>query len=319
LRELGTIKKEQIDWIGNATLAIGLFLILVGITFGSLQILNSIPFGMYLFIIVGLSLIGLFVFVETNVIKPMIDLSLFKIRSFLGGNIAIFFNAIARGAFTLIMTFYLQGPTMRLNPLDAGVYLLPVSIALSIFGPFSGWISDRYGSRVSSIGLFISAIGFFMLTSLGIKSTFIETLLPLTMIGAGMGIFASPNRASIMNSVPRYQRGIAAGTSTMFVLSGSTLSLGLAFLIMSHTMPLNYIESIFLGTMETTNKGNIKSSNNNSNNNNNTKSVITTTNFLSSLHYIFLLSAILMLISIIPSCIRVGNDKNNIYHHNKNN
>ena len=310
LRELGTIKKEQIDWIGNATLAIGLFLILVGITFGSLQILNSIPFGMYLFIIVGLSLIGLFVFVETNVIKPMIDLSLFKIRSFLGGNIAIFFNAIARGAFTLIMTFYLQGPTMRLNPLDAGVYLLPVSIALSIFGPFSGWISDRYGSRVSSIGLFISAIGFFMLTSLGIKSTFIETLLPLTMIGAGMGIFASPNRASIMNSVPRYQRGIAAGTSTMFVLSGSTLSLGLAFLIMSHTMPLNYIESIFLGTMETTNKGNIKSSNNNnSNNNNNTKSVITTTNFLSSLHYIFLLSAILMLISIIPSGIRVGNDK----------
>jgi EmrB/QacA subfamily drug resistance transporter len=319
LRELGTIKKEQIDWIGNATLAIGLFLILVGITFGSLQILNSIPFGMYLFIIVGLSLIGLFVFVETNVIKPMIDLSLFKIRSFLGGNIAIFFNAIARGAFTLIMTFYLQGPTMRLNPLDAGVYLLPVSIALSIFGPFSGWISDRYGSRVSSIGLFISAIGFFMLTSLGIKSTFIETLLPLTMIGAGMGIFASPNRASIMNSVPRYQRGIAAGTSTMFVLSGSTLSLGLAFLIMSHTMPLNYIESIFLGTMETTNKGNIKSSNNNSNNNNNTKSVITTTNFLSSLHYIFLLSAILMLISIIPSGIRVGNDKNNNHHHNKNN
>ncbi|MGC1930790.1 MAG: MFS transporter, partial [Candidatus Nitrosopolaris sp.] len=278
----------------------------------------------------GLSLIGLFVFVETNVIKPMIDLSLFKIRSFLGGNIAIFFNAIARGAFSLIMTFYLQGPTMKLTPLDAGIYLLPVSIALSIFGPFSGWISDRYGSRViSSIGLFISAIGFFMLTSLGIKSTFIETLLPLAMIGAGMGIFASPNRASIMNSVPRYQRGVAAGTSTMFVLSGSTLSLGLAFLIMSHSMPLNYIESIFFGTMGTTTKDNIKSSNNNVNNNNtnnqnriqnrnhaNVKLTITllhsTTiinNFLISLHYIFLLSAILMLISIIPSCIRVRNDR----------
>ena len=335
LRELGTIKKEKIDWIGNATLAMGLFLILVGITFGSFQIFNSIPFGMYLFIIVGLSLIGLFVFVETNAIKPMIDLSLFKVRSFLGGNIAIFFNAIARGAFTLIMTFYLQGPTMRLSPLDAGVYLLPVSIALSIFGPFSGWISDRYGSRViSSIGLFISAIGFFMLTSLGVISTFIETLLPLAMIGAGMGIFASPNRASIMNSVPRYQRGIAAGTSTMFVLSGSTLSIGLAFLIMSHTMPLNYIESIFLGTTDTTTKDNFKSSNSNNTNNQNqiqdddhTNRNITITlphsstiinNFLSSLHYIFLLSAILMLISIIPSCIRVGNDRNN-NHRIKNN
>ena len=338
LHELGTVKKEKIDWIGNSTLAMGLFLILVGITFGSFQILNIIPFGMYLFIIIGLSLIGLFVFVETNVIKPMINLSLFKIRSFLGGNIAIFFNAIARGAFTLIMTFYLQGPTMRLSPFDAGVYLLPVSMALSMFGLFSGWISDRYGSRViSPIGLFVSAIGFFMLTSLSVKSTFTETLLPLAMIGAGMGIFASPNRASIMNSVPRYQRGIAAGTSTMFVLSGSTLSIGVAFLIMSHTMPLNYIESLFLGTTETTTKGNFKSSNNNSNDNktkyqnkilNRNHSVDFTitlphstaiiNNFLSSLHYIFLLSAIFMLISIIPSCIGVGNDRNNNHKINDN-
>lgn len=337
LRELGTIKKEKIDWIGNSTLAMGLFLILIGITFGSFQILTGAPFGMYLFIIVGLSLIGLFISVETNVIKPMIDLSLFKIRSFLGGNIAIFFNAIARGAFILIMTFYLQGPTMGLSPFDAGVYLLPVSLALSIFGPFSGWISDRYGSRViSPIGLFVSAVGFFMLTSLGVKSTFIETLIPLAMIGAGMGIFASPNRASIMNSVPRYQRGIAAGTSTMFVLSGSTISIGLAFLIMSHTMPLNYIESIFLGTTETTTKDSFESSkNSNGSKTNNQNKILnrnhsvdftitlarSTTiihNFLSSLHYIFLLSAILMLISIIPSCIGVGNDRNNNHKINNN-
>ncbi|MFZ0222525.1 MAG: hypothetical protein WAM42_12650, partial [Candidatus Nitrosopolaris sp.] len=110
------------------------------------------------------------------------------------------------------------------------------------------------------------------------------------------------------------------------VLSGSTLSIGLAFLIMSHTMPLNYIESIFLGTTETITKDNFKNSNNNSNSNS-TNNQITTTlphsstiinNFLSSLHYIFLLSAILMLISIIPSCIRVGNDRNN-NHKIKNN
>ena len=332
LRELGTIKKEKIDWIGNASLATGLFFILVGITFGSLQILNNTLFGTYLFVIIGLSLIGLFVFVEGKVIKPMMDLSLFKIKSFLGGNIAIFFNALARGAFTLIMTFYLQGPTMKLSPLEAGIYLLPVSISLSIFGPLSGWISDRYRSRViSPVGLFISAIGFFMLTRLGTKFTFLETLLPLALIGTGMGIFASPNRASIMNSVPRYRRGVAAGTSTMFVLSGSTLSLGLAILIMSHTMPLIYVESIFLGKMGTTAKDNIKSSNNsidqnnnsqkqnqNSNNYNNANinallySTIMINNFLSSLHYLFLLSGILMLVSIIPSWIRVGNDNNDI-------
>jgi hypothetical protein len=120
----------------------------------------------------------------------------------------------------------------------------------------------------------------------------------------------------------------------MFILSGSTLSVGLAFLIMSHAMPLNYIESIFLGTTEITTKDSIKS-NNNSNNNNNTNnqnqiknrnhnnvkismtllhSTTIINNFLSSLHYVFLLSAMLMLISIIPVCISAGNKGDNHYN-----
>lgn len=339
LHELGTIKREKIDWIGNITLAIGLLFILIGITFGPFQILDNFPFGMYSIISMGLLLIGLFVIIELKVIKPMIDLSLFKIRSFLGGNISIFFNSIARGAFILIMTFYLQGPTMKLTPFEAGIFLLPVSIALSIFGPLSGWISDRHGSRtISSLGLLISSIGFFTLMNLGVKSTFTETLLPLSLIGTGMGIFASPNRASIMNAVPKYQRGIAAGTRTMFVLSGNTLSIGLAFLIMSNTMPVNYIESIFLGTIDTSFDHMIKNNIINTKDNNNNKSSIIKhenenrgiknnkktnftildstsiiNNFLRSLHYIFLLSGILMLISIVPSYMKTGNVKNSKY------
>jgi hypothetical protein len=120
-----------------------------------------------------------------------------------------------------------------------------------------------------------------------------------------------------MNAVPRSQRGVAAGTSTMFVLSGSTLSLGLAFLVMSHTMPLNYAESIFLGTLEITKSknsidatgNNIDNMKQNRNHNNNVKispirSTMILKDFLASLHYVFLLSAILMFISIIPSWIR---------------
>lgn len=123
----------------------------------------------------------------------------------------------------------------------------------------------------------------------------------------------------------------------MFVLSGSTLSVGLAFLIMSHTMPLNYIESIFLGTTEITTKDTIKSNNSNNNNNTNNQNQIKNrnhnnikitmtllhsatiiNNFLSSLHYIFLLSAMLTLISIIPVCISAGN-KGDSYHNIKSN
>jgi hypothetical protein len=85
----------------------------------------------------GTGLRVLFTFIERKVPRPMFDLSLFKIRVFTGGNIAIFLNALARGAFTLIMSFYLQGPSMRLNALHAGIYLIPVSIALAAFAPLS--------------------------------------------------------------------------------------------------------------------------------------------------------------------------------------
>ena len=78
LRELGIIKKEKVDWVGNATLAGGLFLILIGITFGSFGIFSNgnNGFSIYLFVIGGLALIALFVFIEKKVIRPMFDLSL---------------------------------------------------------------------------------------------------------------------------------------------------------------------------------------------------------------------------------------------------
>ena len=104
---------------------------------------------------------------------------------------------------------------MRLSSLDAGIYLIPVSIALAVFAPLSGWLYDKYKLRFfTSAGLVVSALGFFILTWIGVTMSFNEVVMPLVMIGAGMGIFASPNRASIMTSVPSSSRGVSAGIST---------------------------------------------------------------------------------------------------------
>src|SRR6476646_194256 len=215
LRELGKIRKEKIDWLGNVTFAVGLSMILLGITFANFKIIN--PYEISLFIIGGFYLLVLFIIIEKKVYRPMFDLSLFKIRLFTAGNIAIFLNALARGAFTLIMSFYLQGPSMRLSSLEAGIYLIPVSVALATFAPLSGWLYDKYKLRMSAaLGLLVSSIGFFLLVGIGTTTFFYQIVLPLFLVGAGMGIFASPNRASIMTSVPTYRRGAAAGISTSF-------------------------------------------------------------------------------------------------------
>ena len=289
LRELGVIRMEKIDWLGNTTFAGGLSMILLGITLATFKIIN--PYEIFLSIIGGLALLVLFIIIEKKVSRPMFDLSLFKIRLFTGGNIAIFLNALARGAFTLIMSFYLQGPSMKLNSLDAGIYLIPVSIALAVFAPVSGWLYDKYKLRFfTSTGLLVSALGFFILTRIGITTSFYEVVMPLVMIGGGMGIFASPNRASIMTSVPSSRRGVSAGISTTFVMVGNSFSIGLVFLIMTNIIPLHTVEQLFSGSFQPSSSVPISNP--------------IVNKFISSIHFVFFVSAIMMLASIIPSVIR---------------
>lgn len=286
LRELGTIRKEKLDWPGNATLAGGLLLLLIGITFSAFQIMDL--FAISLFVMAGSALLILFYFIEKSVPKPMFDLSLFRIKLFTGGNVAIFLNALARGAFTLVMAFYLQGPSMKLSPLNAGIYLIPVSLALATFAPISGWLYDKYKLQIfTPVGLLISAAGFLILTRISATTSFDGSILPLVLVGAGMGIFASPNRATIMSSVPSYRRGVAAGVSTTLVMAGSAFSIGLVFLIFTQIMPLYAAQNIFSGSFAASN--------------------ITTmaiNKFMNSLHFIFFISAILMVVSIIPSVMK---------------
>jgi EmrB/QacA subfamily drug resistance transporter len=286
LKELGTIKKEKIDWLGNLLFAGGLIVLLVGITFGSFHLLNI--FEITLFISGGISLLVLFYVNEKKVSFPMMDLALFNLKLFTSSNIAIFFNSLARGAFTFVMVFYLQGPTMLLNPLDSGIYLIPVSLSLAIVAPITGWFFDKYKSQIiSQTGLIISAIGFILLTAMGSKISSVDAILPLALIGAGMGIFTSPNRATIMNSVPPNRRGVAAGISTTLVMTGSAFSIGLVFLIFSALLPSESVDVIFSGSADHTSYNSIQFND------------VNTDKFILSIHVIFIVSALLMISSVL--------------------
>jgi EmrB/QacA subfamily drug resistance transporter len=285
LRELSTIKNHQkLDIPGNISLAAALTILLVTITLGALGVMDLLTF--YAFTALGIIMLGIFVFIERRVQSPMLDLNLFRIRMFSAGNIAIFLNALARGAVSLVIIFYLQGPTMGLDPMTAGLFLVPVSASLALFGPISGWISDKRGVRaLSTAGLIISSIGFLMLTQIGPTVTFQGILLPMALIGSGMGIFASPNRASIMNSVPAGARGLASGTSATMINVGATFSLGISFAVMTVNTPINDLTEIFLSAPGISNAPWID-------------------DFIASIHSVFLLSTIFLLIAIIPSLMR---------------
>ncbi len=285
LKELATREEHpEIDWAGNIAFALGLTLLLVALTLGALGDLSAgaaIAVGL-----AGVAGLGLFLVVETRVDSPMLDLSLFRNRIFSTSTTATLLNALARGAFTFVLVFYLQGPPRYLDPFTAGLFLIPVSASLATFGPISGWLSDRYGPTWFTVfGLLISAGGFLWLATIGAQDSFLQLAAPLVLVGAGMGLFAAPNRATMMTAVPPNRRGVASGIGTTLLNTGSTVSLALTLVIMSAVVPRAALETILTG-------GTV------------TGGAAIAAGFLSSIHAIFFVSAGLVLVSLVPIALR---------------
>jgi MFS family permease len=245
LHEVATIRRGQkLDLLGNLTFGGGLTVLLVGITYGLL------PYGgqsmgwsnpwVLAGVALGLALLVVFLFIETRVPDPMFHLDLFRIRAFAAANFASFLASVARGGMMFMMIMWFQGIWLPLHgysfaetPFWAGIYMLPMIGGFLVMGPLSGWLSDTHGARhLASAGLAIGAATFFVMMTLPYDFLYWQMGLLLFVQGVGMGMFASPNRAAVMNAVPADQRGAASGMATTLQNTGMQLSMAMFFTIL---------------------------------------------------------------------------------------
>jgi MFS family permease len=244
LREVGVRKHARIDWWGNITFALGLVGVMVGITYG-IQPHGGHTMGwtsplVLTMLIGGAAVLVAFCFIEVRVAEPMFHLELFRIRAFAGGNIASLLAAMGRGGLQFILIIWLQGIWLPRHgydfaqtPLWAGIYLLPLIGGFLVAGPVSGYLSDRFGARpFATGGLLVAALSFLLLIVLPVDFSYGWFALILTLNGIGMGLFASPNSAGVMNSLPPDQRGAGAGMLATFMNTASVLSIGVFFSLM---------------------------------------------------------------------------------------
>ena len=244
LRDIGTRRKARMDWWGNILFAAGLIAILVGITYGLLPY-GGHPMGwtnpwVLTAMFGGLAALVVFGFVETKVAEPLFRLSLFRIRAFAAGNIANFMLALGRGGMQFMLIIWLQGIWLPLHgysfsrtPLWAGIYLVPLTIGFLVSAPLSGVLSDRYGAKAFTVGgALLTALSFFLLLFLPVNFPYLVFALIIVLNGFGSGLFASPNRAEMMNSVPADQRGAAGGMIATFQNTAFVLSIGIFFSLM---------------------------------------------------------------------------------------
>jgi MFS family permease len=244
LREIGARNPAPIDWIGNATFAVGLVLVMIGITYG-IRPYGSSPMGWLNPLVLacigtGVALLVAFTIFESKVAHPMFRLALFKIRPFTFGVLSSFLSAVARGGMMFVLIIWLQGIwlprhgySFARTPLWAGIYMLPLTVGFLTAGPISGFLSDRFGSRpFATGGMLGSALGFVLLYMLPVDFSYLSFAGVLLLMGLSMGAFASPNRAGVMNSLPAADRGVGGAMNQTFQNSAQVLSIGIFFTLM---------------------------------------------------------------------------------------
>jgi MFS family permease len=188
----------------------------------------------------GTAVLGLFCVIELHVEDPMFHLDLFRIRAFAAGNLAALLAAMGRGGLQFILIIWLQGIWLPEHgyafsetPFWAGIYMLPLIAGFLVAGPASGYLSDHFGARpFATGGMLLAALSFVLLIVLPVDFSYLWFALVLVLNGIGMGLFASPNSAGVMNSLPPTQRGAGAGMLATFMNSASVLSIGVFFTLM---------------------------------------------------------------------------------------
>jgi MFS family permease len=245
LRDNGVRRRARIDWAGNATFTLGAAAILAAITNGiqpygghatgwsNPVVLGGLAAGVVLMIAFGV--------IETRTAVPMFRLALFRIRAFAAGSLAALLVATARGGLQFMLIIWLQGIWLPLHgydyadtPLWAGIYLLPLTAGFLLAGPVSGHLSDRHGTRaIATCGLILLTGSFLGLLALPVNFSYPIFAVLLTLSGIGQGMFSAPNTSAIMSSVPAEHRGAASGMRATFQNSGTALSIGVFFSLMT--------------------------------------------------------------------------------------
>ncbi|MCF3130968.1 MFS transporter [Streptomyces olivochromogenes] len=229
-------KALKLDLVGVALVTLGLLMLLYPLTRGREL---GWPLWGYASMVGALGVFaGLVVYERRKSARdgsPLVELSLFKVKSFAAGIAVQTVFGIALGIFFLVWTLYMQ-VGLGWRPLRAGLTGVPFSIAVSMAAGMSVQkLVPRFGRKVLQAGALVMAAGVLIYIAeserygLGIASW--QMALPLVVMGAGMGLIVAPLTDAVLSEVPREHAGSASGLINTVQQMGNALGLGLVSVV----------------------------------------------------------------------------------------
>lgn len=183
-----------------------------------------------------LALAGLVAFLlrQPATAQPLLDLGLFRNAVFALSNLAALIHYCATFAVSFLMSLYLQ-VVLGLDPQGAGFVLLAQPAVMTVLSPLAGWASDRVEPRlVATAGMALTLAGLLGLSTLDLASGIGTVIAMLVLVGAGFGLFSSPNTNAVMSAVERAHYGVGSATLATMRLVGQSLSLAVVALLFGH-------------------------------------------------------------------------------------
>ncbi len=184
-------------------------------------------------LVTGVAALVAFVLVEGRVRKPMLPLSLFRVRNFAGANV-----------FTLLLYFALSG-TLFFLPFNliqaqgysataAGAAVAPVVVVMFLLSRYTGGLADRFGPRLPLVmGPLVSAVGFVLFTVPGIGASYWTTFFPAAVVlGVGLAILVPAVTTVALNSVEVRHSGLASAINNSFSQIAGLLAIAVLGVIM---------------------------------------------------------------------------------------
>jgi EmrB/QacA subfamily drug resistance transporter len=212
--------EQRLDPAGLVTSAAALFALTYGLIesndrgFGDPLVLGLFVFAAVLFIA--------FFLVERHQRLPMLDLNLFRNRSFSSANIVMLLIGLAMFGTFFFVSLYVQN-VLRYSPMQAGATFLPMTMLIILVAPNAGRLSDKIGPRALMVpGLALVTLSLILFSVQDESSTF-WTLLPALVVGGfGMAMAMAPTTSAAMHAVPVAKAGVGSAViNSMRQIGGS--------------------------------------------------------------------------------------------------
>ncbi|MDH6126830.1 MFS transporter [Kitasatospora sp. GP82] len=160
---------------------------------------------------------------ELRTAEPLIDPRFFRSAPFTGATVTAVCAFAALGGFLFLNTLYLQN-VRHYNPVEAGLWTLPMAGMTLIFAPLSGRVVGHHGPRIPLIvaGVALTASGV-LLTRLADDSPAALLLIAYTLFGIGFGLVNAPITNSAVSGMPVSQAGVAAAVASTSRQIGQSL------------------------------------------------------------------------------------------------